>query len=116
MKRLIIILFLMIPVIIVAQDTLQTDPSFWDKTKGFFSDIDGFNVILIAFATFFGGLWALGRQKMKQIGELFLKAYEYTDDKRLSKAERQDLMQRFLAIIGKSAVNGQVTKQKSSSP
>ena len=102
---------MLIPVLVFAQD-IPNDLTFWDKAKGFLGDIDGFNIALLAFAAFFGGLWAMGRNKIKMIGELFLKAYEYTDDKRLSKAERQDLMQRFLAIIGKTVNNTTVVDKK----
>lgn len=111
MKKILLISIMLIPVIVFAQE-VSREITFWDKTKGFLSDIDGFNIALLAFAAFFGGLWAMGRAKIKMIGELFLKAYEYTDDKRLSKAERQDLMQRFLAIIGKTVNNTTVVDKK----
>lgn len=74
------------------------------KIFGFLKDINALNIALIAFGTFAGGLWAMGRSKMKQIGEIFLKAYDYTDDKKLTAEERNDLIQRFLAIMGKSSI------------
>jgi len=72
-----------------------------NKIFGFLNDVNVLNIALLAFATFAGGMWALGRSKMKQIGELFLKAYEYTDDKRLSAEERSDLIRRFFQLLGK---------------
>jgi hypothetical protein len=72
-----------------------------EAIKDFLSDINYINIGLAAFALFAGGIWYKGREKLKQIGELFLKAHEYTDDKKLSKAEREDLLNRFLQIAGK---------------
>ena len=74
------------------------------KIFGFLKDINALNIALIAFGTFAGGLWFKTRLKLKQIGELFLKAYEYTDDKKLSDEERADLINRFLQLFGKKAV------------
>ena len=62
------------------------------------------NVILFIITTLFSGLWLIARNKLKQVGELFLKAYEYTDDNKLSEAERTDLINRFKALVGKSDV------------
>jgi len=90
----------------------EIDVPMKQKVFGFLKDINALNIALIAFATFAGGMWAMGRNKLKQIGEIFLKAYEYTDDKRLSADERQDLIQRFLAIIGRSSVPGTDTVKK----
>jgi hypothetical protein len=74
------------------------------KMFQFLKEINPLNIVLLAISIFAGGLWAMGRNKMKQVGELFLKAYEYTDDKHLSAEERRDLIQRFMCIIGKSQV------------
>lgn len=68
----------------------------------FFEDINIITIAMIAVATFAGGLWFRGREKLRQLGELFLAAHEYTDDKRLSNEEREDLIRRFFEIIGKS--------------
>jgi hypothetical protein len=73
----------------------------------FVGDLLGDNVDIIAialliFTTLFGGLWFALRNKLKQVADLFLKAYEYTDDKKLSAEERADLKRRFLEIITKS--------------
>ena len=101
MKKAIFILILLIPVITFGQEPItQPDPGKF-KLLEFLGDINMLNVILLGFATFAGGLWYMGREKMKQIGELFLAAYEYTDDKRLCPEERADLINRFMAIIGK---------------
>jgi hypothetical protein len=54
------------------------------------------------FTTIFGALWGKVRSKVKSIGELFLKAYEYTDDKKLDPEEREDLKRRFLEILNKT--------------
>jgi hypothetical protein len=75
-----------------------------NKVFGFLKEINALNLALIAFATFAGGMWAMGRSKLKLISDLFLKAYEYTDDKRLSAEERSDLIQTFLCIIGRANV------------
>lgn len=104
MKKILLFMLIIFPVLVFSQDMPEQIPTTWDKLSGFLSDINLFNIALIAFATFAGGLWAMGRNKIKQVGELFLKAYEYTDDKRLSKQERQDLMQRFMEIIGRKTV------------
>lgn len=59
------------------------------------------NFILLIVTTVFAGLWAKVRTKVKAVGELFMKAHEYTDDNKLSVFERKDLMKRFYKIIGK---------------
>jgi hypothetical protein len=66
------------------------------------NNIDIIAIVLLVFTTIFGGLWVTLRHKLKQIGDLFLKAYEYTDDKKLDAEERADLKRRFLDIITKS--------------
>lgn len=65
-------------------------------------NVDVIAVALLIFTTLFGGLWLALRNKLKQIADLFLKAYEYTDDKKLTAEERADLKRRFLEIISKS--------------
>lgn len=72
-----------------------------NKIFGFLKDINALNIVLIGFGTFAGGLWFKGRTKLKQLADLFQKAYEYTDDKRLSEEERIDLLNRFLELLGK---------------
>jgi len=77
-----------------------------EKIFGFFKDVDGLNILLLVFATFFGGLWAMGRSKIKQAGELLLKVYEYSDaasagGKKITQAEREDIINRVLMILGK---------------
>ena len=71
------------------------------KIFGFLKDINALNIVLIAFGTFASGLWFKGRTKLKQLADIFQKAYEYTDDKKLSDDERTDLINRFFEIIGK---------------
>jgi len=66
------------------------------------NNLDIIAMILLLFTTIFGGLWIKVRSKIKQIGELFLAAYEYTDDKKLDKDEREDLKRKFLEIISKT--------------
>ena len=80
-----------------------------DKLFNFFRDIDGLNIILLIVSTFFGGLWWMIRSKLKQVGELFIKVYEYTDEnsagkKKLTQEERADIVARVLAIFAKSTV------------
>ncbi len=75
------------------------------KIFGFLKDINALNIILIGFGTFAGGLWMKGRSKLKQLADLFQKAYDYTDDKRLSEEERTDLLNRFLQLLGKGKPN-----------
>jgi hypothetical protein len=65
-------------------------------------NLDIIAMVLLLFTTIFGGLWIKVRSKIKQIGELFLAAYEYTDDKKLDKEEREDLKRKFLEIISKT--------------
>jgi hypothetical protein len=65
-------------------------------------NLDIIAMILLLFTTVFGGLWIKVRSKIKQIGELFLAAYKYTDDKKLDKEEREDLKRKFLEIISKT--------------
>ena len=72
------------------------------KIFGFLKDINALNIILIGFGTFAGGLWIRGRTKLKQLADIFQKAYEYTDDKKLSEEEREDLLNRFLELLGKT--------------
>jgi hypothetical protein len=72
-----------------------------ETIKEFLGEINALNMALIAFTIFAGGIWYKGREKLKQLGELFLAAHEYTDDKRLCKEEREDLMRRFFQLIGK---------------
>lgn len=80
-----------------------------EKLLNFFKDIDGLNIILMILSTFFGGLWWMIRSKLKQVGELFIKVYEYTDEnsagkKKLTQEERADIVARVLAIFAKSTV------------
>lgn len=80
-----------------------------DKLLNFFKDIDGLNIILMILSTFFGGLWWMIRSKLKQVGELFIKVYEYTDEnsagkKKLTQEERADIVARVLSIFAKSTV------------
>ena len=81
-----------------------------DKLLNFWEDIDGLNIALMLLSTFFGGLWWMIRSKLKQIGELFIKVYEYTDEesagrKKLTQEERADIVARVLAIFAKSTVS-----------
>lgn len=69
---------------------------------GFMENMDIIGIILLIFTTIFGALWITARSKLKEIGDLFLKAYEYTDDKKLSVEERLDLKERFLKIFTKT--------------
>ena len=68
----------------------------------FFKEINALNIVLLALSLFAGSIWRQGRTKLKEVGDLFLKAYEFTDDKRLSDAERAELLNRFLVILGKA--------------
>ncbi|MFW6272160.1 MAG: hypothetical protein ACOC2U_00055 [bacterium] len=68
-------------------------------------NMDYIDLIVAAVFVLFGGYVALMRVKLKQIGELFLKAHEYTDDKKLDESERKDLVRRFFKIITKWEVS-----------
>ena len=68
----------------------------------FLRNIDPLNIALAAFALFFSGIWWLSREKLRRIGEMFLKAYEYTDDHVLDPQERHELKRRFMEIMGKT--------------
>jgi len=68
----------------------------------FNENLDVIAIVLLLFTTIFGALWGKVRSKVKSIGELFLKAYEYTDDKKLDPEEREDLKRRFLEILNKT--------------
>lgn len=68
----------------------------------FNENLDIIAIVLLLFTTIFGALWGKVRSKIKSIGELFLKAYEYTDDKKLDPEEREDLKRRFLEILNKT--------------
>ncbi len=59
------------------------------------------NFILLIVSTIFTGLWLKVRSKIKDVGELFLMAHEYTDDNKLSETERTNLINKFYKIIGK---------------
>ena len=64
------------------------------------------SIILLLVTTIFGTLFGKLRKKLAAVGELFLKAHEYTDDNQLSPAERTDLINRFFDIIGKNKTGG----------
>lgn len=85
-----------------SSDTVESK-SIVEKSTGWKGTV--VNLVLGLFSIAFGGLWFNGRKKLKQISDIFDKAYKYTDDKRLSEDERKDLWQRFLSIIGKSKSN-----------
>ena len=108
--------------ITVIQTELQTNPAIFSTAPevlnigdrqvlvcqasffGFLGDnVDIIAIVLLIFTSLFGGLWLKLRTKIKQIGELFLKAYEYTDDKKLDQQERDDLKKRFLEIISRAS-------------
>lgn len=91
------------PVILAqATDSTATDSGGGGWLSNLGSGI--INVILFVITSLFGGLWLKFRTKVKQIADLFNKAYQYTDDNQLSETERQDLMNQFLIIIGKKPV------------
>ena len=112
MKHLILIALLFLSVSLFGQEVItQPEPAKF-KILEFLGDINMLNVILLAFATFAGGLWYMGREKIRQVGELFMAAYEYTDDKRLSPEERADLFNKFMALIGKYVPTQSEPQQK----
>lgn len=65
-------------------------------------NMEPINLVFVGIALFFGTWWKLGRNKIKQLGELALKFHEYTDDKVLDKKERADLLRRVFQLIGKA--------------
>jgi hypothetical protein len=108
--------------ITVVQSELQTNPAIFSTAPevlnignrevlvckaslfGFLGEnADIIAIVLLVFTSLFGGLWLKLRTKIKQIGELFLKAYEYTDDKKLDQQERDDLKKRFLEVISRAS-------------
>ena len=107
---LFLVILLMVSMAAVGQ-AVSPEPEVAGKEKllNFFKDIDGLNIILMILSTFFGGLWWMIRYKLKQVGELFIKVYEYTDEnsagkKKLTQEERADIVARILAIFAKSTV------------
>ena len=105
-----LVMLLMVSMAAVGQ-AVSPEPEVAGKEKllNFFKDIDGLNIILMILSTFFGGLWWMIRYKLKQVGELFIKVYEYTDEnsagkKKLTQEERADIVARVLAIFAKSTV------------
>lgn len=106
-----LVMLLMVSMAAVGQ-VVSPEPEVAGKEKllNFFKDIDGLNIILMILSTFFGGLWWMIRSKLKQVGELFIKVYEYTDEnsagkKKLTQEERADIVARVLAIFAKSTVS-----------
>lgn len=105
-----VVMLLCVSVLAIGQ-VVDPEPALSSKEKifGFFKDIDGLNILLIVLSTFFGGAWWMIRTKLKQVGELFIKVYEYTDEssagkKKLTQEERADIVARVLAIFAKSTV------------
>lgn len=105
-----VVMLLCVSVLAIGQ-VVDPEPALSSKEKifGFFKDIDGLNILLIVLSTFFGGAWWMIRTKLKQVGELFIKVYEYTDEssagkKKLTQEERADIVARVLAIFSRSTV------------
>lgn len=105
-----VVMLLCVSVLAIGQ-VVDPEPALSSKEKifGFFKDIDGLNILLIVLSTFFGGAWWMIRTKLKQVGELFIKVYEYTDEssagkKKLTQEERADIVARVLAIFARSTV------------
>lgn len=96
------------PLEVLAADSVaqqeQTQPEGANGFKTVFNLIKNMDILNFAFigvAMFFGTWWKFGRIKLKQIGELALKAYDFTDDKILTDAERKELITDLLQLIGK---------------
>lgn len=111
-----VVMLLCVSVLAIGQ-VVDPEPALSSKEKifGFFKDIDGLNILLIVLSTFFGGAWWMIRTKLKQVGELFIKVYEYTDEcsagkKKLTQEERADIVARVLAIFARSTVS--INKRK----
>lgn len=115
MKTTILAAFLMlISTVLLAQLDVQAAQAVAEQGEmvgvmDYLKEINFLNIALLAFSVFAGSLWFQGRNKLKEIGEIFLKAYEYTDDKKLTAAERADLIARFMSIVGKSKYGTVVT-------
>jgi len=106
-----VVMLLCLSVLAIGQ-VVDPEPALSSKEKifGFFKDIDGLNILLIVLSTFFGGAWWMIRTKLKQVGELFIKVYEYTAEesagkKKLTQEERADIVARVLAIFARSTVS-----------
>ena len=106
-----VVMLLCVSVLAIGQ-VVDPEPALTSKEKifGFFKDIDGLNILLIVLSTFFGGAWWMIRTKLKQVGELFIKVYEYTAEesagkKKLTQEERADIVARVLAIFARSTVS-----------
>lgn len=111
-----VVMLLCVSVLAIGQ-VVDPEPALSSKEKifGFFKDIDGLNILLIVLSTFFGGAWWMIRTKLKQVGELFIKVYEYTAEesagkKKLTQEERADIVARVLAIFAWSTVS--INKRK----
>lgn len=100
MKKLLTLLYTLV-LVLIALSVPASDSKL--SIGELIRNIDPINIALAAVALFFSGIWWMSREKLRQIGELFLKAYEYTDDHVLAPEERYDLKSRFLEIIGKPA-------------
>lgn len=106
-----VVMLLCVSVLAIGQ-VVDPEPALTSKEKifGFFKYIDGLNILLIVLSTFFGGAWWMIRTKLKQVGELFIKVYEYTAEesagkKKLTQEERADIVARVLAIFARSTVS-----------
>ena len=97
MKR---ILFLMILVAfsipVIAQETA---PKL--DLIDFLKNMDWINIALVFAFSLAGGFLMKARTKLKQVSELLMMAYEFTDDKVLDKEERKKLINQVLLILGK---------------
>jgi hypothetical protein len=105
MKKIVVMtLLLVLSVAVFAQGT---EPKL--DVFDFIKNMDWVNVVLVAIFSI-GGIvtkYAItGRTKLKEVGELLILIYQYTDDKVLSKKEREDLWDHILVIIGKKEVEG----------
>jgi hypothetical protein len=101
MKRIIVMTVLI--VLSVAVFAQEVEPNVKLGVFDFIRNADWLNVGLVALFTL--GLTApyilKARQKLKQVAELLLLIYEFTDDKVLDKKERAAIIDQFLVIIGK---------------
>lgn len=94
-------LFLLVMGLLLSTLVFAEEPKSKLNIMKLLGNLDAINLVLAGVALFLGTLFYKGREKLRQTGELFLKAYEYTDDHVLTPIERFELKNRFLELMGK---------------
>jgi len=105
MKRAVIVMLLLILVPVFSGICTETAAPAVEESS---ISLKWVNFGLVVFSLVAGGMWLKARAKIKELGELFLKIYEFTDPKseggkKFSKNETKDLEERIFQLIGKKA-------------